>query len=60
MLQQGEKISDMYIAAGGTILAKMIKGSDLVKTGLIISIGTYLPDIFSESVFNGRVLAARA
>ena len=56
MLQQGEKISDMYIAGGGTILAKILSGSDIVKTGFIISVGTYLPDIFSESVFNGRAL----
>ena len=56
MLQQGEKISDMYIAGGGTILAKILKGSDIVKTGFIISVGTYLPDIFSESVFNGRAI----
>ena len=46
-LKQGKKISDIHIAGGGTIAAKILSGSDLVKTGLIISIGTYASDILS-------------
>ena len=46
-LKQGEKISDVYIAGGGTIAAKILSGSDLVKTGLIITAGTYVSDILS-------------